>query len=279
MNRSSRPRTTAVLSKSLNQELSSYALAAEAAGLGLLALAQPAEAKIIYTPAHVQVNGIVPIDLNHDGINDFFLFNYGFHTSSGGGALLVCLNPFNNGSRTVCASSSFGTNALNAFRVVESMGNEWGAAVKPGAKIIGGDRFRSGHSADLGQVTFPTSSHQKPVWGGPWMNGGKGVKNRYVGIKFQIKGRFHFGWARVTVTTQGNSFTARLTGYAYETIPNKGIVAGKTKGPEKIDSQPASATLSQPIRARATLGTLALGAPGLSIWRREESLSAKSQAK
>jgi hypothetical protein len=27
---------------------------------------------------------------------------------------------------------------------------------------------------------------------------------------------------------------ARLTGYAYETVPNKPIIAGKTKGPDVI---------------------------------------------
>jgi hypothetical protein len=52
MQRSSRPRATAELSRSLHQQLNTYALAAGAAGVGLLALAPPAEAKIIYTPAH-----------------------------------------------------------------------------------------------------------------------------------------------------------------------------------------------------------------------------------
>jgi hypothetical protein len=50
-------------------------LAAGAAGVGMLALAQPAEAKIICTPAHIT---IVPddhfnLDLNHDGVTDFAL--------------------------------------------------------------------------------------------------------------------------------------------------------------------------------------------------------------
>jgi hypothetical protein len=45
MTRSSRPRETAFnLSGSVHQQLSAYALAASAAGVGLLALAQPSEA-------------------------------------------------------------------------------------------------------------------------------------------------------------------------------------------------------------------------------------------
>ena len=31
-----------------------------------------------------------------------------------------------------------------------------------------------------------------------------------------------------------------LTGYAYETIPNKLIITGKTKGPDVITAQPGS---------------------------------------
>ena len=273
MNRTSRPRKTANLSESVHHQLNMYALAASAAGVGLLALAPTAEAKIVYTPANVQISGKpLPIDFNHDGVVDFFLFHYGFHSSLGGSALLACLYIPPGGSRTICGYSSKGTNALNAFRVVESKGDEWGAPVQPGAEIIGGDRFRSGHSADLGQVTFLTNSHRQPRWSGPWMNGGKGIKNRYVGIKFQIQGRFHYGWVRVTVTTTSNSFAATLTGYAYETIPNKGIIAGQTKGEDDSNVEQPNAALTMPTPEPATLGALALGAPGLSIWRRKEAL-------
>jgi hypothetical protein len=87
------------------------------------------------------------------------------------------------------------------------------------------------------------------------MNGGKGVKNRYLGLKFKIKGRFHFGWARLAVKTTHKPFTAILTGYAYETVPGKGIIAGKTKGPDVTTADPAS------------LGHLAAGASAIPDWR------------
>jgi hypothetical protein len=72
MNSHPRQRRTAKLSKSVCRQLNSYALAASAAGVGMLALAQPAEAKIVYTPAHIAVpiNTFLPLDLNHDGVND-----------------------------------------------------------------------------------------------------------------------------------------------------------------------------------------------------------------
>jgi hypothetical protein len=53
-----------------------YAAAAGAAGVGLLAAPQVAEAKIVYTPTNVStgVGGSIPIDLNNDGTPDFLVF-------------------------------------------------------------------------------------------------------------------------------------------------------------------------------------------------------------
>jgi hypothetical protein len=62
--------------------------------------------------------------------------------------------------------------------------------------------------------------------------------------------------------------TAILTGFAYETIPGKAIIAGATKGPDDPEPVPSLNPLT-PVAA--TLGAFAMGAPGLSIWRREES--------
>ena len=78
MKRSSGSCKTANLSKSAHQQLSMYALAASAAGVGTLILAQPALAKVVYTPANIKIvqnGGLITFDLNHDGIPDFGLSN------------------------------------------------------------------------------------------------------------------------------------------------------------------------------------------------------------
>ena len=92
-------------------------------------------------------------------------------------------------------------------------------------------------------------------------------------------GRSHFGWARIAITIGDpkRAVISRvvLTGYAYETIPNKPIIAGKTKGTDdasRTDQANAGSRQTQPSEP-ATLGLLATGAPALSIWRRKESLS------
>ena len=75
MTRSPLPRNPRALSRTTHQQLSSYALAASAAGVSVLALARASEAKVVYTETHEVTRARVPlyIDLNHDGIKDFVL--------------------------------------------------------------------------------------------------------------------------------------------------------------------------------------------------------------
>jgi hypothetical protein len=92
------------------------------------------------------------------------------------------------------------------------------------------------------------------------------VRNRYLGLRFVIHGKIHYGWARLSVKVTRTEVLATLTGYAYETIPNKPILAGEKK--ESIVDRPGTA-LTAPTPEPATLGALAMGARGLSIWRKE----------
>jgi hypothetical protein len=70
----------------------------------------------------------------------------------------------------------------------------------------------------------------------------------------------------VPVCTNGGSDL--ITGYAYETIPNKPIIAGKTSGFAVADTH-YNGLLPAPSR-QPSLGMLAVGTDGLNIWRREE---------
>lgn len=207
-----------------------YALAAGAAGVGVMALAKPVEAKIVYTPANLKLHGVVPLDLNHDGIADFGL----------------CLNSnFGDVSCTLADTggrSGHKAGPLSPFAyrlwveppISEKSKNEiWGhstfkeqpaaPALRAGFRLGGERKFAAGTRL---MATWESSSgHQS--YGGPWKN----VTDRYLGLKFVIKGKVHYGWARLTVNAADN-INATLTGYAYETIPNKSIIAGKTKGPD-----------------------------------------------
>jgi hypothetical protein len=85
---------------------------------------------------------------------------------------------------------------------------------------------------------------------GPW----KGATNRYLGFRFKIKTGVHYGWARLNVACGNSTVTGTVTGYAYETVPNKPIITGKTKGADDASAQPS-------------LGHLARGAAGVSAGR------------
>jgi hypothetical protein len=247
MKSSTRPRTTADLPQSITRQLNMYALAASAAGVGVLALPKPAEAKIVYTPTH-QIIGLgdtYQLDLNHDGMPDFILTN-GYFCDSG---CFYNLGGFGAGS----------SNGIAAGRLYRAR------ALRPGARIGFSRHFFPGNRP---LVFVNVSTSGKYYQGGYWIN----VSNRYLGLQFKIKGKFHFGWARLSVKVQKAKITATLTGYAYETIPNKAILAGKTTGPDDSGvEQPNHSSLTAPTREPATLGLLATGAHGLSIWRRESA--------
>lgn len=238
----SRPRKTVDLSHEVYQQLNKYALAATATAVGMLALAPSSEAKIVYTPAHVIMGNDQGywLDLNHDGIPDFSFFNW-----------LACTE--------YCWNSLYVVSPIKGKNDVEAAPGRsftYAYALKPGVAIDSKGRF----------TWFALMVNGS---NGPWFN----VTRRYLGLKFQVRGKTHYGWARLSVHGTYGHVTATLTGYAYETIPNKPIIAGKMTDAEEIESShklPASA--NEPNVKRATLGSLALGWHGLLIWRRRESL-------
>jgi hypothetical protein len=234
-----------------------YTLTATAAGVGILALTQSAEAKIIYTPAHVNFTQFPPVtlDVNHDGIGDFVLALGGDANTSYAWQYAFVYAPRSNNTDEVIVTKKGGFAPAVALRA--------GSRIGPG-RLFGGPGILAEHRSHFMRGSTSTQ------WSAQWANGGKGLKDRYLGLKFMINGKVHFGWARVTVTTSGKDFTATLTGYAYETIANKSIIAGKTKGPDEIANTIGQANPA-PISESLTLGLLAMGAPGLSVWRRKDS--------
>ena len=269
-------RSPARIGAKLERNLWGYACAAGAAGVGMFAMTPSAEAKVVYTAANEQIPRLsaVPVDLNGDGLVDFNLMNW-VAVSLGASAvfsyLAVCHTLAKGLGTFACISSSsmIAANAANQVRVVPD-----GAADLAAGVNIGPGQQWGGKAAPVQmalRIFENTSSKMVELWRHPWANGGKGVFNRYLGIKFKIGADYHYGWARITVktsTAEGEAFTATLTGYAYETVPGKAIVAGATTGAEEVGEVNPAPTrdASAPL-----LGMFALGAQGLTLWRREDS--------
>lgn len=237
--------TVSELSDSTHRQLGLYAVAASAAGMSLLALSQPCEGKIIYTRANlvIAIGTGVLLDLNHDGKTDFYI-----------------RDQTDYGKNTLCNVLPVGRNKMLG---TANQAAALGAGVRIGPK----GQFAASHTV-LDRF-WRKSGTGTSYSSGQWRN----VKNRYLGLKFVIKGKIHYGWARMNISLN-HSVARVVTGYAYETIPGKAIISGDIVGdrdrPEKISTRPPQpATPFAPVPESATLGLLAMGAPGLSIWRRE----------
>jgi hypothetical protein len=240
-----RRQTTPVKPK-LEKNLAAYFAAAGAAGVGVLALTQSAEAKVVYTATNITVTNSTTIDLNHDGIADF-AFEFwapGWHS------VYLDVMPLVKG------------NAVRGVGNSSAACGFLGVPVGPGQKF--GTNSYYGHGLRMAAF-FSNGSSTHSL--GPWAN----VANRYLGFKFLIDGQIHYGWARLSVSKYVRN--VELTGYAYETTPNTKIIEGHTSGPEKASSLTPSDVLA-PVRQPATLGMLARGAEVIEIWRREEGAAA-----
>jgi hypothetical protein len=232
------------ISASLNRQLNTYAQMASTAGVSVLALAGASEAKVVYTETNQVTHAGFPlyIDLNRDGIKDFELRTT-FYVGSSGVQVGLDAFGYRNTNNVVAgrrfSSSGYFLSAASALRAGAPIGPRGHFSVRfPFMAAEHFSRFGSQYS-DLG----------------PWAGKGKGVTDRYLGLKFVAGGEVHYGWARLSVTLghhrQFDDVSGTLTGYAYETVPNKpiiaGQIAGQITGPDVIAVQPE------------TLGGLALG--------------------
>lgn len=241
----------------VDKQLTSYALAASAAGVSLLALTVPASAKIIYTADHrvIGLTDRVNLDLNHDGKTDVTIFESRRSTTE-------------SGQITHLLASAAASNRIKAYRYFTSIrsGLNFASAVRKG-QPIGGSQTRFGYGG-RNTMAWANTSPGGGQTGGAWGNIVL-LPYRYLGIQFQIDGKTHYGWARLIVKCSGVDITATLTGYAYETVPNKRIIAGQKSGPDDgAETRNASA---QAKPHPPTLGWLAQGAAGLGGWRQKGS--------
>lgn len=223
---------------SLNQRLNTYVIAATAAGVSALAMAQRAEAQIVFTPANKTINTgeKLPIDLNHDGVTD----------------IVIREGPC---SRSVY----FPGNSLQAVPQagggVERIYPGLAAALSAGSEI-GGRKFFNSRAG-----VMATFTNYGVYYFGSWVDYESQAK--YLGIKFSSAGEIHYGWARLTVLPDNKDIIATLSGYAYETRANTPIRAGDrgTQGGEASSEVIDRAERAE--RSPRMLGRLARGAAPL----------------
>jgi hypothetical protein len=234
------PRIKANLSEIIEHRLKSYSIAATAAGVSMFALAQPADAEVLITREVIPVNGPVTIDINHDGIADF---------------------EFSHHSRSAYHIGFYQTWSVRPLAGGAVVGDQFASALNRGAEIGPSVHFSSGGGAIIERTAVGFCFCSTP---GGWASGAwGGVSNGFLGVKFLIDGETHYGWVRMGL----DGFV--IDGYAYETIPNKPIFATPPAKGQSADSETERTGRSM---GSPSLGMLALGAHGLPLWRREETL-------
>jgi hypothetical protein len=265
----------------LDKSLLGYATAAVAAGVGVLALTHPAEAKIHYTPSNIPIpfNTTVQLDLNHDGIPDFTVTNFSNTSAIRGGihrgvrprGHALRRPPTGDGVRPPASFGQFGLTVApaqpgNGIGAITSfIGGQWAAELQPDRFI---SSFRVFADSKVGMDFWAFSRTISGTVQGPWQDN----KGGFLALKFVVSGKTYFGWAHIS-TPAGFPFeTPAITGYAFEDEPNTGLLTGD-RGPveNSAPSNPAALPASEP--QPATLGALALGARGLALWRRPEGMN------
>lgn len=250
-------------SNNRNCQLAQYSLAAAVAGVGMLALAPPAAGEVVVTRKTIPiplspdgVRGPVKLSLANNGMDDFSFELFSSNVNSARERILTL------------------DGATPRDRVI-AMGdlNSYAAALQPGRKIGGTYGNLGSRLLVEASVSVGSSRYFQGFWGG-------NLKDQFLGVRFLIGGKPHYGWIRLTVTTDtklhGPVIAAKITGYAYETVANKPILAGAGAETAVVTAKP-TAEVHVPQHSRnqggTSLGMLALGADGLSLWRREETFA------
>jgi len=158
-----RPDRPAVqLDAGLEKTLSAYTSAALAAGVSLLAATRASEAKVIYTPAHTKIpfKSSVPLDLNHDGVADFWFRNQTNTDHAGFGSTFLsagCLHRVKTSSY-VCNDPNNMVWGRGTFRVRFASALPAGYAVGPNQSYF---QQAKGNTAEMAR--FPRLGRQVPA--------------------------------------------------------------------------------------------------------------------
>jgi hypothetical protein len=225
----------------------------------MLALVAPAAGEVVVTKKTIH------IPLGTDGTPDFVKISM-----ANNGVDNVIFSFYQSG--TARHLNVRGASSGSALRVGTGPAFDvYIGALRRGA-MIGPSNPASSFNWGIVELSYSATAGSSKVFRGSW---GGSPKNRYLGVRFQMSGQTHYGWIRLTVTTNPKHHTAgmsgTITGYAYETVPNKAIVAGSAAIAGSATNKSTAETQTQRSilpQDGPSLGMLAAGAGALPMWRR-----------
>jgi hypothetical protein len=182
-----------ITSQKFSKKLASYgALSMAIAGL------TDANGQIVYTDVDPDFAGGISInyglDLNNDGTPEFTIVGRSFAAVQ-----------LNNNS---ISGNSFLGSAPGNYNYPFALDSD--AAISSG---------QTGWLTDNGTFNFQS------CYGGGGASNWCGVTDKYFGVRFQVDGNTHYGWARMDVSTSGDSYSVKE--YAYNSVAGEAITAGQ----------------------------------------------------
>lgn len=229
------------MKKELQKKLKAYSLAATA----ITAFGATANAQVVYTDIDPDVTiSVEPdsliIDMNNDGTWDFKILKTTAASSTNG--IRMNANTGNEILGVNTYATYFVASALNAGAPINNAAGAWNGTMNGG------------------MITL--------AWGtsyGYW----QGVTDKYLGLRFQVSGNTHYGWARLDVAAGGTS--AIIKDFAYQATPDSTILAGDTVtiGVSEIASNNAAIKLRNnelSINAKANYDVLVIDLTGRIVY-------------
>ncbi len=256
----------------LDARLAAYLASAGALGA---AIASEAEAVVVgnSTVQPFGVNGVVNIDFNMDGQNDFQVDHDRVDLTNMGGGVLDYLqidkNDINGEANPLVFDPIAGNQAAtfppnmttpndaneSAYVINPNMQGSYPAALtlgtpigptssfdwqesnnfQSGGKWIRANRLMDEDATQIDQILGgrPASGVQVP-FNGPNFDA-LGGEVRYLGLKMDLNNTnlFNYGWVGVRITNEADA-TGEVVGWAYQTVPGAPILAGTIPEPSTI---------------------------------------------
>ncbi|MBR9845037.1 MAG: T9SS type A sorting domain-containing protein [Algicola sp.] len=185
-------------SSKLSKQLTKYSALTAA----IVGVADASGQSIIYSDIPDYTGGVGDtflIDLNNDGTDDFQIRHNGGSSYSAN----LYLDPLTASNE---ALGSGGATYAYPFNLAS------GAAISNAAS---GSWFNNGFSGGFQSLNYGSCSF------GNWCS----VTDGFLGLRFNIAGSIHYGWAQLDVDANGNVWTVK--GFAYHDTPGVGLNAGQ----------------------------------------------------
>ncbi|MBK7087023.1 MAG: T9SS type A sorting domain-containing protein [Flavobacteriales bacterium] len=191
-------------------------------------IATQANAQIIYTDVipdatYTGTNDTCSLDLNNDGNIDFLIVQRTVNAPCPGNG--PDCNPNITRPRSSVRVAPLGTNTVANSASFAAQLPEW-QSIDPVSS------WNNATAQVLMTQGLPFCTQTLPfqfvclagTFTGTWLDGASVDSLKFLGLRFESAGSTYYGWARLSIPSNGTSFT--LKDYAYNSVPGEGILAG-----------------------------------------------------